>query len=179
MELTFRLDHRDYRDFVKHARASVDAYGSIRSRLSAVAWVFWILPALAAVATYYFWLDNRTASLSNWYAALLFVVAWIATWYWYVHRYSELQTKYFNSPDGYFEQEQRLAVTESGVSMKKAASSHEFQWAAIKSFHDSDRLFFLHLDTAQALCVPKRVFSSPEEADEFAALVKANVVPSA
>ena len=178
MEITFRLDDDDYRDFVKHARARVDANGDIRSKLAPFAWAFWISPALTVIATRYFWVENPGASLGHWYAALGFTVCWIATWYWYLRRYSDLQTTHFNSPDGYFKQEQRLGVTEAGVSVTRATSFLTFKWSAIKTLDHSERQFFLHLDTAQALCVPKRVFSSHEEADAFAAMVKANVVPS-
>ena len=177
MELTFRLDDDDYLDFVKHARARVDAQGNIRAKLSALAWACWCIPAFAVIATAYFWAENRQASLGHWYAALVLVVAWIATWYWYWRRYSELQTAHFNSPDGFFKQEQRLRVSETGLTVVRATSSQDYQWTAIKSLCDSDRLLFLHLDTAHALCVPRRVFSSREQADGFVATVEKHGVP--
>jgi len=179
MELTFRLDDDDYRDFVKHARARVAVVGHIRAKLSALAWAYWCFPVLAGVATGFFWDRNRDAALGHWYAALFFVVAWVVTWFWYARRLNQLQIANFNSEGGFFKQEQRVSADESGVAVTRPTSTQHFQWQAIQSFRRSDRLFFLHLDTAQALCIPQRAFRSQDEKQKFEALVEEHVVPGA
>ena len=175
MELAFSLDDDDYRDFVKHARARVDTEANIRAKLSPLAWAFWSCAALGVAATAYFWMENRGAFLGYWYAALAFVVGWIVTGYWYLRRYNELQTANFTSSGGSFKEQRRLNVSESGVSVVTATSTQHFQWKAILSFRQSDRQFFLHLDTAAAICVPRRAFPSPEQAQTFSALVERHV----
>ena len=176
MELSFSLDDDDYREFVKHARTRVDAQANIRAKLSAWAWAFWGSIVLALIATAYFWSENRDAALLPWYAALFFTGAGIATFYWYLHRYSELQTTHFNAPDGFFKQAQRVTVTDAGLTVVRTTSSQTYQWAAIKSLCCSNRLLCLHLDTAQALCVPRRAFSSRDQEDSFVAAVERNGV---
>jgi hypothetical protein len=133
---------------------------------------------LAAIATYYFWSENPFESLEYWYLALLSIICWLITWYWYLRRHHDLQLTYLNPVDGYFMQEQCLGISKSGLSFVRTTSSENYQWSAIKAVHYSDRLFFLHLDPAQTICVPQRAFSSPTEAEHFISMVKENIGPN-
>jgi hypothetical protein len=178
MEVNFRLNDADYRDFVKHIYTQAEAHGNIRAKLSGLALACWICPVVAAIATYYFWSENPFESLEYWYLALLSIICWLITWYWYWRRHHDLQLTYLNPVDGYFMQEQCLGISKSGLSFVRTTSSENYQWSAIKAVHYSDRLFFLHLDPAQAICVPQRAFSSPTEAEHFISMVKENIGPN-
>jgi YcxB-like protein len=167
MEVTFRLNDNDYRDFVKHVYAQAEAHGNIRAKLSVHALVCRTCPVVAAIATYYFWLENPSASLEYWYLTLLSIICWFMTWYWYLKRYHNLQIMHLNPSDGYFMQEQCLTVSKSGLSVVRSTLSENYQWSALKAVQHSDRMFFLHLDTVHAICVPQRAFSSTTEAEQL------------
>ena len=179
MELTFKLDADDYADFARYAKERVEKIAHVGQRLVAYAFVSYIFLGMALAAIYYFVSHNRYAMhTGQLYAAGLFLFAWLACCYWYARRRYALLLKHFTAPDGFFQQQQRLITEESELVSAREDSTQTFKWSAITGLSETKRLFLLHLDNAQAICVPRRAFASPQASGEFLGFVRARLSES-
>ena len=172
MELVFQLNEEDYSDMVAYARKRVDEIANTRARLSTLAWAFYLFLAMAAIALLYFISESKGQPLKNLYAALALLAMSVSALYWHSKRHYALHLKYFNAPDGYYQQETRITTEESGITVFKPASKHIYEWAAIKAVGETPRQIILHVDNAQGVCVARGAFASPEAANDFVTYVR-------
>ena len=175
MEVSFKLDADDYADFARYAKVRVEKISSVGSKLAWVACLSYLFLGMALSAVYYFVSLNRPMQLGHLYAAGLLLIFWLFCSYWYGLRRYALLLKHFTAPEGFFQQQQRLVADETGLISEREDSTQRFKWSAITGLAETKRLFLLHLDNAQAICVSRRAFASPQSAEEFVAYVQQNI----
>jgi hypothetical protein len=78
-------------------------------------------------------------------------------------------------PRGIFARGFNLTAEESGLHLVGEFSESRYRWPAILRFEETGSHFFLYIDGAQAIIVPKRCFASSEDAVRFAATVRAGL----
>jgi hypothetical protein len=75
-------------------------------------------------------------------------------------------------PRGYFLRQTQFSVNDAGVTSESEVHTASYKWAAfLKSVETGDH-FFLYVDRASALIIPKRSFASDAEKVEFGRLVR-------
>ncbi len=68
-----------------------------------------------------------------------------------------------------------VTAAPDGLHIASQNSTSHFRWAAFLSLNETDTHLILHTDAAQAIIVPKRCFSSKEEASRFAIIVRSRL----
>ena len=63
--------------------------------------------------------------------------------------------------------EQQLSVGEHGISLKDQLTEIRFQWKAIIKKSESKQYYFLFYNSIQAILIPKRVFRTADEKEQF------------
>ncbi len=172
MILSFQMDQDDYADFLRQATRRIEAAGKIRNRLSWIGWAYWFCPALAVVAFYYFISEGHIALSGHFYAALGFLLAGAGIGTWYRRAYQRLWSAHFCSANGFFCLPQKFSIDDGGVTIERPGSVQRYQWSAFHAFTESDRLLFLQLDVASALCIPRRALSAEVSAQVVAAITR-------
>lgn len=60
-----------------------------------------------------------------------------------------------------------LKIDSEGVSAKGQVSEGSIRWSGVLDIIETKEYFFIFVDTAMGFIIPKRVFSSPADADQF------------
>lgn len=68
-----------------------------------------------------------------------------------------------------------ISVTDSGIASDHQLGYSEASWSAYLKFHETEQSFLLYQPADLISIVPKRAFSSPDDLQEFKALLTAKV----
>lgn len=63
--------------------------------------------------------------------------------------------------------ETQLTASESGLSLADSVSQTQYQWKAVIRKLESQNYYFLFVNALQAIIIPKRVFGSPDQRQQF------------
>ncbi|MDB5200887.1 MAG: YcxB family protein [Ferruginibacter sp.] len=68
-----------------------------------------------------------------------------------------------------------LTIDNSGIVLKNEQSAHHFSWQAFIRKEETKDHYFLFVSAIQALIVPKRIFTTDVERQQFASLLSKNI----
>jgi hypothetical protein len=67
--------------------------------------------------------------------------------------------------------------TVEGINSSSSSVSSEVKWRIVQNVRETSRLFRLHYSSNQALIIPKRFFSSPEQIESWRRIVETSIAP--
>lgn len=170
MELTFSLSDAKYDDYLSYVRARRSA-STKPLGLRALEWLCIVLIVVVVVPYMYFSIDMFGNSRFGFIVVLSLVIC--ATFY--VRQLERYEWTDFGAT---FKETQQVVLGNSAVSLVLPMSRHEYLWSAIQSIEHTDRLYLLSIRPARYLCIPRRMFESPDAAAQFLDLVNRHVVPN-
>ena len=80
-----------------------------------------------------------------------------------------------HDPKGLFLRPHEISLTSHGVWFKSDVADLKYEWRAFLRVEETPAHFFLYGDKMFAYVIPKRGFTSTEEADRFGAMLRANI----
>ena len=156
MNIQIQIDPADYTQFVRHVTcACSDArYGRKLARF-----LYALLIGLAAG-----FFASRAGVGLHFFSILIGAAAGV---FW-LYTLVKFQMRGLHpSPDGMIRTPQELQISPDGVRVRARHFELFYRWEAVKSIDETSEHIFIMVDRIAGFIVPKRVFASKTEPDEF------------
>lgn len=112
-------------------------------------------------------------------AATLAAFAGFALFFVTLNLFAPLGRRNLEDPRGTFLKGYRIDVDEAGVHIAGENLEAHHRWPGILRLQETEKHFFVYTDGAQAIIVPKRSFTTPDDMARFGAFVRGHITPAA
>ncbi|HXV73696.1 MAG TPA: YcxB family protein [Sphingomonadales bacterium] len=159
MKVSYSLTEKEYREANRVVGGAL--FGMQRR-------VRWFLLAMAAVTVLgvLAWLSARAAGVLGLYLGMILGLSLVLA---AVKILPRVYTP--TNPHGLFVR-QMLTASRRGVAFTSRYRTENIEWPFFIGYRETPSLFLLHIEPGQAKIVPKRIFSSAAERDEFAGYLR-------
>ncbi len=169
IQLNYALNKDDYANYYTYVKW--DAPENKKKRLTYYARQ--LLPVVAfTLAFYYTGLFKRDTTFILLIGGFLLLTSIMAIFGVKTNLRKEAEKLAEDPKNGILFADVQLQVSETGIQCKSEWVSTQYQWKAYIRLQENEKYFFLFINAAQALIVPKRAFTHAEELESFKKLLR-------
>jgi c-di-AMP phosphodiesterase-like protein len=163
--LNYTIGEQEYKDFYYFMGWLSPDRKAFRTRYH--------LTSLVAYLAVFILLFFITNSLSfNISTALILLVTGIA---FYLYNNFRVKRHYYNYGKKVYEQSEKesseMIIGETGITVKDKSAEANYKWTAFSKKYERTDVYYLYMSSSLALIIPKRVFRSASEKEDFEKLL--------